>query len=220
MEVVEIGHQMNQAGLPKEFIAAAVSTAFEFEGVYDLLKMWAADSDPIERDEVVSDIQELIDDCSQQEKVEGVYVRFDDMDSIAKSVRAFKDNLRAVVDQKGGHQTSFGAHRHSTTLAFQVFQFRDDAATNHPPQDCAGIEPSIKCRFQRNGRGKGIMTKIPEKYRAWVEAKKRHQLSHAHVQMARELGMNPKKLGGPTITNKSIGKRHCLSSSKTVRIYA
>ena len=102
VEVVEIGHQMNQAGLPKEFIAAAVSTAFEFEGVYDLLKMWAADSDPIERDEVVSDIQELIDDCSQQEKVEGVYVRFDDLDGIAKNIRAFKDNLRAVVDQKGG----------------------------------------------------------------------------------------------------------------------
>ena len=29
----------------------------------------------------------------------------------------------------------------------------------------------------------------------WIEARKRHQLSHAHVQMARELGMNPKKLG-------------------------
>ncbi len=29
----------------------------------------------------------------------------------------------------------------------------------------------------------------------WVEARKRHHLSHAHVQMARELGMNPKKLG-------------------------
>jgi DNA-binding phage protein len=102
VEIVEIGHQMNQVGLPKEFIAAAVSTAFEFEGVYDLLKMWAADSDPIERDEVISDIQELIDDCSQQEKVEEVYVRFDDLDGIAKNIRAFKDNLRAVVDQKGG----------------------------------------------------------------------------------------------------------------------
>ena len=29
----------------------------------------------------------------------------------------------------------------------------------------------------------------------WVEARKRHHLSHAHVQMARELGMNPAKLG-------------------------
>ena len=38
-------------------------------------------------------------------------------------------------------------------------------------------------------------TKLPHDLQAWVEARKRHHLSHAHVQMARELGMNPKKLG-------------------------
>ncbi len=102
VEIVEIGHQMNQAGLPKGFIAAAVSTAFEFEGVYDLLKMWGGESEAAERDEIVSDIQELIDDCGQQEKVEGIYVRFDDLEGIAKNIRTFKDNLRALVDQKGG----------------------------------------------------------------------------------------------------------------------
>jgi len=30
---------------------------------------------------------------------------------------------------------------------------------------------------------------------AWVDARRRHRLSHAQVQMARELGLNPKKLG-------------------------
>jgi len=34
------------------------------------------------------------------------------------------------------------------------------------------------------------------KMQAWIDARKRHRLSHAQVQMARELGMNPKKLGG------------------------
>jgi len=37
---------------------------------------------------------------------------------------------------------------------------------------------------------------IPQNLRPWIEARKRYYLSHAHVQMARELGMNPKKLGG------------------------
>jgi hypothetical protein len=37
---------------------------------------------------------------------------------------------------------------------------------------------------------------IPQKLRPWIEARKRYHLSHAQVQMARELGMNPKKLGG------------------------
>jgi hypothetical protein len=37
--------------------------------------------------------------------------------------------------------------------------------------------------------------KPTEKMQAWVEARKRHHLSHAQVQMARELGMNPARLG-------------------------
>ena len=34
--------------------------------------------------------------------------------------------------------------------------------------------------------------RIPDHLQAWITARKRHHLSHAHVQMARELGMNPK----------------------------
>ncbi|MGH7822521.1 MAG: hypothetical protein ACREQ9_22395 [Candidatus Binatia bacterium] len=37
--------------------------------------------------------------------------------------------------------------------------------------------------------------KLSQNLQDWIEARKRHHLSHAHVQMARELGMNPKKLG-------------------------
>jgi hypothetical protein len=37
--------------------------------------------------------------------------------------------------------------------------------------------------------------KLDPKLQAWIDARKRHRLSHAHVQMARELGMNPKTLG-------------------------
>ena len=35
-----------------------------------------------------------------------------------------------------------------------------------------------------------------EKLVAWIDARKRHRLSHTQVQMARELGLNPKKFGG------------------------
>jgi hypothetical protein len=38
--------------------------------------------------------------------------------------------------------------------------------------------------------------KIPEKYQRWIDARKKYHLSHAHIQMDRELGMNPKKFGG------------------------
>lgn len=36
---------------------------------------------------------------------------------------------------------------------------------------------------------------VPEKYRIWIEVRKRYRLSDAQVQMARELGLNPRKFG-------------------------
>lgn len=39
-------------------------------------------------------------------------------------------------------------------------------------------------------------TKPSRKLQEWIDARKRYHLSHAQVQMARELGMNPRKLGG------------------------
>jgi hypothetical protein len=37
--------------------------------------------------------------------------------------------------------------------------------------------------------------RISARLQVWIDARKRHHLSHAQVQMARELGMNPAKLG-------------------------
>jgi hypothetical protein len=36
---------------------------------------------------------------------------------------------------------------------------------------------------------------IPAHLKPWIEARKRFRLSHMHIQMARELGMNPRKFG-------------------------
>ena len=40
----------------------------------------------------------------------------------------------------------------------------------------------------------------------WIVAQKKHRLSDTHVQMARELGLNPDKLGKIETTGKSRGK--------------
>jgi hypothetical protein len=37
--------------------------------------------------------------------------------------------------------------------------------------------------------------KLPQDLQDWIQARNRFGLSHAQVQMARELGMNPRKLG-------------------------
>jgi hypothetical protein len=48
--------------------------------------------------------------------------------------------------------------------------------------------------------------KIPEKYQRWIDARKRYHLPHAHIQMARELGLNPKKFGGLANTKQEPWK--------------
>jgi hypothetical protein len=37
--------------------------------------------------------------------------------------------------------------------------------------------------------------RIPDKDQIWIDARRRYHLSHVHIQMVRELGMNPKKFG-------------------------
>jgi hypothetical protein len=37
--------------------------------------------------------------------------------------------------------------------------------------------------------------KIPDKFQVWIDARKKYHLSHAQIQMARELGLNPKSFG-------------------------
>jgi hypothetical protein len=37
--------------------------------------------------------------------------------------------------------------------------------------------------------------RTPDRLQLWIDARKRHRLSPEQVQMARELGLNPKKLG-------------------------
>ena len=37
--------------------------------------------------------------------------------------------------------------------------------------------------------------RIPDAYQIWIEVRKQYHLSHVQIQMARELGMNPKRFG-------------------------
>jgi DNA-binding phage protein len=102
VEAFTIAAMMKERGLPNGFIAQAVDLSQEFEGIFDLMRLWRDESDAAEREEIASDIQELIEDCTQGGKVQAAYIRFDDLESIAADVRRFKDSLRLLVDERGG----------------------------------------------------------------------------------------------------------------------
>src|SRR3989338_10625703 len=93
---------MKTAELPSDFIVTAVKCALEFEGVADLLRLWEEETDQTERNEIIADIQDMIDACAQTSVTEEIYVRFNDLDAIAKNIRAFKDSLLSEVMERGG----------------------------------------------------------------------------------------------------------------------
>jgi hypothetical protein len=47
---------------------------------------------------------------------------------------------------------------------------------------------------------------VPNKLKPWIEARKKYRLSHAQIQMARELGLNPKKFGSLANTKEQPWK--------------
>jgi len=47
---------------------------------------------------------------------------------------------------------------------------------------------------------------IPSKLQPWIDARKKYHLSHAQIQMARELGLNPKKFGNLQLTKQQQWK--------------
>ena len=58
-----------------------------------------------------------------------------------------------------------------------------------------GILGENNCRKEKTTRKfMANKKKIPEKYQCWIDARKKLRLSHVHIQMAKELGLNPKKM--------------------------
>ncbi len=102
LHLFQIAFQMKGADLPSDFIVASVKCALEFDGVADLLRLWEEETDQKERDEIIADIQDMINACAQTGITEEAYVRFNDLDTIAKNIRAFKDSLLTEVVERGG----------------------------------------------------------------------------------------------------------------------
>jgi len=71
----------------------------------------------------------------------------------------------------------------------------------------------VLCKNQRvqtlHKKKRGNMPKkgfIPNKLKPWIEARERFHLTHAQIQMARELGLNPKKFGSIANNNQEMWK--------------
>ena len=98
-----IAHEMDRAGLAASFVAAAVRVASDYEGAADLMVLWSEERSPDERDAIVADLQEMIDEVAELSGVtQKPRIGFNDLDEVAKRVVAYKRKLRESVDKWGG----------------------------------------------------------------------------------------------------------------------
>jgi hypothetical protein len=92
---------MRRAGVPEDFVGRALEVVRHDQGLYDLLELWAEAPSQAERDELLADVNEAIDDWSPAE-AERPRIPFDDLERIATDVVGFKKRLRDLIDQHGG----------------------------------------------------------------------------------------------------------------------
>jgi DNA-binding phage protein len=104
VKLYEIATKMKKEGLEARFIANAVHLAEVYEGAYDLFCLWFHEKNKLEKNNIISDLQDEIDSYKEQPKeaIKKPYIKFSDLDLIAKDVSGFKAHLKTVVDQWGG----------------------------------------------------------------------------------------------------------------------
>ncbi len=97
--------KMEKAGVDRTFIVEADELARRDQGVFDLMELWAAAAhDRAEREELIADIQESIDDYRDAPALpqQRPYIRYGQLSDVAKRVMAEKAKLRKLIDKHGG----------------------------------------------------------------------------------------------------------------------
>ncbi len=104
LHVLDILNEMRHVGLGSAFICSLMEHCQRYEGIRDLMELWFEETDSGERDKIIADLQESLEDIEDapQKPEERPYLRFDDLKEIKDDVVAFKERLRVEVDRQGG----------------------------------------------------------------------------------------------------------------------
>jgi len=104
LHVLDILNEMRRLGIESSFIYTLMENCQRYEGIRDLMEMWFEEADPKERDAIIADLQDSIDDIvnAPQKLEERPYLRFRDLEEIKYDVNEFKKYLREEVDRQGG----------------------------------------------------------------------------------------------------------------------
>lgn len=101
-EIARIVFKMAEEGLSQDFIFQLFCLAEKYEGIFDLLNLWINETDQKERDEIIADLQDEIEELQNAEIIKPNYLHFDNLDLIAENVMDFKKSLRTEIERWGG----------------------------------------------------------------------------------------------------------------------
>lgn len=101
-EIARIVFKMAEEGLPHDFIFQLFCLAEKYEGIADLLKLWVNEVEQKERDQIIADLQDEIEELQNADVLKPKYLHFDNLDLIAKNVMEFKRSLRTEIERWGG----------------------------------------------------------------------------------------------------------------------
>lgn len=102
-EIARIVFKMAEEGLSQDFIFQLFCLAEKYEGIFDLLSLWINETDQKEKDEIIADLQDEVEELQSSEIIKpSKYLHFDNLDLIAKDVMEFKRSLRTEIERWGG----------------------------------------------------------------------------------------------------------------------
>lgn len=104
LSLEEIFAALCSEGLSNIFITAVMEQSHHDEGVRDLLEMWFVETDPQERDTLLADLQECLDDLldAPENPQQRPSLHPESFDAIAHHISEFKTGLLAEVSRQGG----------------------------------------------------------------------------------------------------------------------
>ncbi len=105
LRVYELALKMRKdSTLSDSFVSSVIDLAVMDQGVFDLLQLWDEATETEDKEAVIADLQDAVDD--DKSAVAGPIVKpkinFSNLDEVIKDVAAFKARLRIIVDQRGG----------------------------------------------------------------------------------------------------------------------
>lgn len=104
LHVLDIFNEMRRVSLESRFIFSLMENCQRYEGIRDLMEMWFKEEDSKERDQIIADLEESLEDILEAPKQpeEKLPINFNDLETMRDEILQFKKTLRNEVDRHGG----------------------------------------------------------------------------------------------------------------------